>query len=180
MHQNNSNFQIGLDSEQLKSLKASDGKSLADHVALMIGMIGENASLRRAVCLTANEGLHISGYAHPSGNENNNVLCGRLGGLVAIKQIIPKDIDLRTVGKELCQHVVGMAPKRIGGDSDQISKDVDEEECLIHQEFLADNSLLVSDVLAANGIEVVDFKRFECGETVQAVGEPLDMVETCQ
>lgn len=173
-------FQIGLDSEQLKNLKASDGKSLGDHVALMIGTVGENASLRRAVCLKADEGLHVSGYAHPFGNENNNVSCGRLGGLIAIKQTIPKDIDLGVIGKELCQHVVGMAPKRIGRDSDETAKNVDEEESLIHQEFLGDNSLLVRDVLEVNGIEVVDFKRFECGETIQTGGEPLDMVETCQ
>lgn len=50
-----------MDSEQLKSLKSIDGKSLADKLALMIGTVGENASLKRALCIQAGPGIHLTG-----------------------------------------------------------------------------------------------------------------------
>ncbi|KAG5878488.1 hypothetical protein JTB14_010273 [Gonioctena quinquepunctata] len=40
---------ICLDAEQLKNLKAEDGKSLADKLAMAIGTLGENATLKRAM-----------------------------------------------------------------------------------------------------------------------------------
>ena len=38
-----------------------DGKSLADHVALTIGLVGENMVLKRAVLMSACEDMHLSG-----------------------------------------------------------------------------------------------------------------------
>lgn len=172
---------MDLDSNQLKDLKAFDGRSLADHLALMIGTVGENASLKRAFCLKADDSLHIYGYAHPSGNERNSVLLGRVGGIVALSQTaMQNDVDLNQFGKELCQHIVGMNPKKIGTQDDKPAKNTDDEECLIYQEFINDNSMLVKDLLNENGVQISSFKRFECGEDVNPISESLDMVETCQ
>ncbi|CAH1117609.1 unnamed protein product [Phaedon cochleariae] len=171
---------ICLDAEQLKSLKTLDGKSLADQLAMMIGIVGENATLKRALCLKAGNGVQLSGYAHPSGNSNNNILMGRLGGLLAYRVIEPTE-NATEVSKGLCQHIVGMDPKKIGSSTDEPSKNKDDEKCLIHQDYLLDESVTVKDLLSESKLEIVDFKRFECGESSHAVGDqPLEYVETCQ
>ncbi|RZB39868.1 elongation factor Ts, mitochondrial, partial [Asbolus verrucosus] len=171
---------IYLDAEQLKNLPASDGKSLADHLALMIGTVGENASLKRAFCVKVQNDVHLTGYVHPSGS-NSSVLLGKIGGLLALKQLVSKDVDLEKVGKDLCQHVVGMNPKKVGTSLDAPSKDKENEICLIHQEYLLDDNVTVREVLDENQLEIVDFKRFECGEdTNQSVDQPLEFIETCQ
>ncbi|KAF5288624.1 hypothetical protein FQR65_LT11995 [Abscondita terminalis] len=173
---------IGLDSDQLRQLPTTNGKPLADELALMIGSLGENATLRRALCLKVDDNVHLSAYAHPSGIERDNVVLGKFGGLVAIRQKISKDVDLQVLGKNLCQHVVGMDPKKIGTDSDKPAPNPDDETCLIHQEYIIDNNATVSDVLEEHGIEVIDFKRFECGEDLcrDFNEKPLSAVETCQ
>lgn len=45
----------------MKSLKANDGKSLADKLALMIGNVGENASLKRALGIKVDNGFYLTG-----------------------------------------------------------------------------------------------------------------------
>ncbi|XP_072390062.1 elongation factor Ts, mitochondrial [Diabrotica undecimpunctata] len=177
---NQINTKICLDSEQLKNLKATDGKSLADRLALMIGTVGENASLKRALCIRAGDGIHLTGYAHPSGSISNNVQLGRLGGLVAYKALEHNETTSE-ISRGLCQHIVGMYPTKIGSPDDKPSTNKEEESCLIHQDYLLDDTVTVDEVLKEHNIEVVDFKRFECGETSKARGDqPLEYVETCQ
>lgn len=171
---------ICLDAEQLKNLKANDGKSLADKLALMIGTVGENAVLKRALCLKTAKGVHLAGYAHPSGNASDNIMIGRLAGLMAYRPLEPSEA-VNSVSKGICQHIVGMHPKKIGTSDDEPAKNKDEETCLIHQEYLLGDGISVKEVLAENKIEILDFKRFECGESDRALGDqPLEFVETCQ
>lgn len=74
-----------------------------------------------------------------------------------------------------------MDPKKIGTPDEEPSKNKEDEICLIHQEYLLDESITVKEVLEENKLEIVDFKRFECGETISNVGDqPLEFVETCQ
>ncbi|XP_030761156.1 elongation factor Ts, mitochondrial [Sitophilus oryzae] len=172
---------IGLDSEQFRALKTKDDKTLADKLALVIGSVGENATLKRAVCLKVNNDVSLEGYAHPSGKSRNNVLLGRLGGIVAIKSQNNSQENLEEIAKGLCQHVVGMAPKRIGNPEGEPAENKDEEDCLIFQEYLLEDGVKIKDFLEENQVEVVDFKRFECGETLEVVGDqPLELLETCQ
>nr|XP_023012075.1 elongation factor Ts, mitochondrial isoform X2 [Leptinotarsa decemlineata] len=171
---------ICLDAEQLKNLKAADGKLLADKLALAIGTLGENATLKRALCLKAGNGIHLSAYAHPSGSASDKVLLGRLGGLLAYKAAESTENTIE-LGKGICQHIVGMDPKKIGTPTDEPAKNKDEESCLIHQEYLLDDSITVKDILEEHKLEIIDFKRFECGENMNAIGDqPLEYVETCQ
>lgn len=167
----------------MKNLKNREGASLSDKVALMIGTVGENATLRRGFCLKATEpSIHLYAYAHPSGTINNSVLLGRVAGIVALRQVVPRDdVSLDEVGRGLCQHIVGMNPKRIGSSDDEPAQESDDEECLIHQEYLDDQTVTVKEILEESGVEVVDFKRFECGEVVNApMEQPLELIETCQ
>ncbi|XP_056635685.1 elongation factor Ts, mitochondrial [Diorhabda sublineata] len=174
------NTKIFLDSEQLKQLKTPDGKILADRLALMIGTVGENAILKRAMCLKVGNGVYLTGYAHPSGTTIDNIQLGRLGGLLAYK-VLEKNETTIEVARGICQHIVGMRPTKLGCITDKPNVNKEEETCLIHQEYLLDDTLTVNDVLNLHNIEIVDFKRFECGESAKAVGDqPLEYVETCQ
>ncbi|CAG9768454.1 unnamed protein product [Ceutorhynchus assimilis] len=163
----NSITKVGLDADQLKTLKASDGKSLADKLALMIGTVGENASLKRAIGIRVNNGIYLTGYAHPSGKATSNILLGRIGSLLAIKNLNPENPKIEELAKGICQHVVGLAPKAIGHIDAKPAENKEEETNLIHQEYLLDDSLTVKELLEENQLEVVDFRRFECGENVE-------------
>lgn len=148
----------------------------------MIGTVGENATLRRGFSLKTNtDNISLYAYAHPSGNQKGNVLLGRIAGVVALRQIAPKETDLDSIGKGLCQHIVGMNPKKIGSSlDDKPAKDSDDEMCLIYQEFIENPEFTVQEVLEENGVEVVDFKRFECGENLEEDEQPLELRQTCQ
>lgn len=170
---------MGLDAEQLKSLPASDGKPLADHLALMIGNVGENATLRRAICFKGDTGVRLTGYVHPSSNQTSPIMLGKFGALLAYKSDRNETTD--KISRQICQHVVGMNPKKVGCEKDKPNKNNDEETCLIYQDFVMDESTKVGEVLKEYGIEVVDFKRVECGDHEDiGIGQPLEHVETCQ
>lgn len=142
----------------------SDGKTLGDHLALLIGTVGENASLKRALCFKTNNELKLYGYAHPALNtlENNITQYGRYGAIVAFRT----KYDNEELKKNLCQHIVGMNPNKIGEyGKDEPCNDKDNEKCLIYQEYLLDPELTVGDILKNHEIEIIDYQRYECGET---------------
>lgn len=169
---------VGLNSEALKQIKLADGKSLGDHLALMIGTVGENASLNRAICYKAPENINLIGYVHPAPIEevpSDVPQFGKYGSILAYKQTA-SDSNAE-VAKKVCQHVVGMKPTRIGDKSrDEPAKDKDEETCLIFQEYLADPSYTVAEVLEENNVEIADFQRFECGEKAKTEDENVRAV----
>lgn len=141
----------------------------------MIGTVGENASLRRAICFKSDPDILLSGYTHPALPNQTEVttIVGKFGALFAYKSQ-NKDESIQILGKNLCQHVVGMNPERIGSISEEAEANNDEEKCLIHQDYILDESIKVKEVLEENGIEVVDFKRFECGEQEEKVEQNVD------
>lgn len=73
-----------------------------------------------------------------------------------------------------------MNPKKIGDvKKDTPNTNKDEETCLIFQDFVVDEDLKVAEVLNEYDMEIIKFKRMECGEQdLHAI--PLDQVETCQ
>jgi len=96
-------------------LPGEDGKLLSDHVALLIGSVGENIALRRAYCFQASNGILVAGYTHPTPQNANKTLFGKYGALVAFRQTLPGSTEHETVaklpveqlGKLLCQHIIG-------------------------------------------------------------------------
>ncbi|XP_075992641.1 elongation factor Ts, mitochondrial isoform X3 [Anticarsia gemmatalis] len=172
-----------LDGEQLGNLTAEGGKKLSESLALFIGSVGENAILRRAECWKANNNdVRIAGYTHPAPATPADYTAGKYGALVAYKQAG----DTEDIGKQLCQHIVGMAPQKIGNkEKDEPAKNADDETCLIYQEYLLDPSYTVEEVLEQNKVEIIDYVRFSCGELVEAnmpgvEKQPLDTVQTLQ
>ncbi|XP_058814446.1 elongation factor Ts, mitochondrial isoform X1 [Topomyia yanbarensis] len=169
---------VGLNGEALKQIVMDDGKSLGDHLALMIGTVGENASLSRAICFKAPETIKLTGYVHPAPIEDipsDIPQYGKYGSILAFKNTSSDSNG--EVAKKLCQHVVGMKPDRIGDRSrDEPAKEKDDETCLIYQEYLADPNYTVGEVMEANSIEVVDFQRYECGEKSKTEDENVRAV----
>ncbi|CAH0602913.1 unnamed protein product [Chrysodeixis includens] len=172
-----------LDSEQLANLSTENGKKLSEMLALFIGSVGENAVLRRAECWKANnDSVKIAGYTHPAPAAPAEYSAGKYGALLAYKQ----GDDTIDVGRQLCQHIVGMNPKKIGNkEKDHPAKNVDDETTLIFQEYLLDPSYTVEEVLDQNKVELLEYKRFSCGEAIEnnlpgIEKQPLDTVQTLQ
>lgn len=137
-------------------------------MALIIGKVGENASLRRATCFKVTNSVTLASFAHPSAlkadaSTENIVQLGKFGALVALHDT-NGNLEAQ---RNLCQHIVGMNPSKIGvPDVDKPAEVKDDEQCLLFQEYLLEPSMSVSEVLTESQIEVVQFKRFECGEVL--------------
>ena len=161
--------------EAISKLYADDGKSLSDHSALTIGLIGENINIRRALCMSVQPGVHLYGCIHPTSVNPVSSLFGRYGAFVVLKSDKKKNI----LGMQLCQHIIGMNPTKIGDAKvDQPHDNVDDEPVMLYQEFLFDPSISIQQLLQNEQTEILDFVRFEMGETLEDRQE-LDSVETC-
>ncbi|KAK3921870.1 Elongation factor Ts, mitochondrial [Frankliniella fusca] len=157
-----------LDGKSLAGLAAPDGKTLADHVALHIGLLGENMILKRGVLVSANENVILSGNSHPAPQDPNNPLIGKYGAILAFQSKASQSSsgEIQKIGKQLCQHVIGMNPKAVGDpEQDKPQENADDESNMIYQEYILDPEIKVQEVLNENNITVVDFVRFEVGES---------------
>ncbi|KAL1124014.1 hypothetical protein AAG570_001784 [Ranatra chinensis] len=161
-----------LDSAQMRCITANDGKPLVDHVAMAISSLGENLNLRRAIFLKSSGTTQLAGFTHPSPkNPDPATLMGKYGALVSYRAS-SHDSQIQEVAKQICQHIVGMNPVKIGvSGTDEPVENKDEETVMLHQDFLLDPSVTVGQLLTDMGIEIVDFVRFECGEPLNAEEE---------
>lgn len=155
-----------------------NGKSLGDELALMIGSVGENATLRRATCFKSTESITLFGITHPQAEATGNIHLGKYGSIVAYKSTGCDPVESVAIQRNICQHIIGMNPSKVGSaDIDKPNEDKDEEKCLIHQEYLLDPTITVGELFTENGIEIVDFNRFECGETVSTSEENFNLAK---
>lgn len=166
-----------MNAEQINCLPWEDqvGKTLADYVALNIGTLGENMSIRRSVCFIPGEEVLLSSYVHSTGDLVAGEKCqsGKYSSLLAYRVVAPSfeaHQNLQLFGQQLCQHIVGMNPSCIGSTEEDppTEETKDDENRMLFQEYLLDPLLTVGDVLAQNGVEIVDFARFQCGESLES------------
>jgi len=167
---------IDFEAENLKAILGPNGKSLADELALLIGSVGENATLRRATCIKTTDPISLVGVTHPTElNTSNEVYLGKYGSIVAYKSTGDLD-ESGELQKNVCQHIIGMNPSKVGiSDVDKPNENKDEENCLIYQEYLMDPSITVGELFAENSLEIVDFNRFECGENIKTNEENFNL-----
>ena len=110
----------------------------------------------------------------PVSNLHGTCALGKYGSLVLYEAVVSKMssmsdgiVSLDELGRRLCQHIVGMNPHSIGSVEDEVPPgDPAEETRLIFQEYMLDTTLTVQEVLQECGASVLDFVRFECGETL--------------
>lgn len=97
-------------------LSGAEGKSLADHVAMTIGNLGENVTLRRATCLnTRDTGLNIIGLTHPSTTTGSHFHSGKYGSLIIYRRLQDNEkinqnsmeTSSDEILRQMCQHVIG-------------------------------------------------------------------------
>ncbi|XP_054882844.1 elongation factor Ts, mitochondrial [Poeciliopsis prolifica] len=151
-----------LSGDELNVLSVGEGCSLADRVALTIGRLGENMSLKRAVTVGVPAEWHIGSYVHGNVSGQTEVTMGRYGALVVFQG--GKDEERHTLGRKLGQHVVGEAPLSLGNMDDLPCGE--SETRLLPQTFLGDPSRTVAEFLRGQQARVLDFVRFQCGETL--------------
>ncbi|XP_077583141.1 elongation factor Ts, mitochondrial [Stigmatopora nigra] len=169
-HQNKSQSRTGyikslLASDELSKLSMSDGAPLADQVALNIGRLGENMSVRRAVTISFPTEWHIGSYVHGGMASQTQMAMGRYGALVVFQG--GKEEERGILGRKLGQHVVGEAPTLLGNMDDLPCGE--SETRLLPQTFLGDPSRTVAQFLKGQEARVLDFVRFQCGETISEV-----------
>ncbi|XP_037090622.1 elongation factor Ts, mitochondrial-like [Pollicipes pollicipes] len=176
---------------ELATVAGADGRSLPDRVALAIGQLGENVTLGRAAVVRAGPATHLASYVHP-GQERDRagVHVGRYAAVVLF-EMFDSGKDVLTphrFGRNLCQHIVGMAPLSLGdprppaeadgsteapadgatGSGSGSDSDGKVETRLLDQEFLVEPDVTVRELLAEHNARVIDFARMECGETAAA------------
>lgn len=156
--------------ESLKNLVGSNNKKLADEMALMIGSVGENASLKRAVCFKVPESVQLIGMSYPSTTnsilKDNEVQSGSIAAILGVRSPTEITDELK---KNLCLQVIGSNPLKVGNkEHDKPVKDADDETCLIYQEYLFDTSIKVGQLLEERQIEIVDYQRYKCGENIDS------------
>lgn len=124
-------------------------------------------TLKRAAWVKVPSGFYVGSYVHgvmPSPSLHNLVL-GKYGALVVCET--PEPIrNLEEVGRRLGQHVVGMAPLSVGSLDDEPGGDT--ETRMLPQPYLLDPSITLGQYVQPQGVTVVDFVRFECGEGEEA------------
>lgn len=165
-HQNKAQSKVGyvksvLSSDELCKLSADEGTSLADRVALTIGRLGENMSIKRAVSLSIPAEWDVGSYIHGGVSNQTEVAMGRYGALVVFQG--GKEGEQHTLGRKLGQHIVGEAPSVLGNMDDLPCGE--SETRLLPQTFLGDPSRTVAQFLRGQQARVLDFVRFQCGES---------------
>uniref|UniRef100_T1JEJ1 Elongation factor Ts, mitochondrial n=1 Tax=Strigamia maritima TaxID=126957 RepID=T1JEJ1_STRMM len=156
----------------LSNLKTIDGEhTLADLIAWHVNLLGENIALKRAVCWCVRDEMQISGYIHPPFLHKTGVLMGKFGSLVCYRKLpepaLTVDVTLNDVGSMLAKQIVGMNPESIGNkEEDKPSEDEDSETKLIFQPMITDTDQIVGEFLDQNGVQVIDYIRFHCGESL--------------
>lgn len=152
-----------LEGSDLTKLSVGEGVSLADQVALTIGRLGENMSVKRAVMLGVPAGWHIGSYVHGDVSGHTDMALGRYGALVVFQG--GKEESRQVLGRKLSQHVVGEEPKTLGNMEDIPCGE--SETRLLPQVFLMDSSRTVAQFLLGQEARVLDFVRFQCGELTE-------------
>ncbi|CAK6955649.1 elongation factor Ts%2C mitochondrial [Scomber scombrus] len=159
--------QTSLAADELNKLSVGEGPSLADQLALTIGRLGENMSLKRAVTVGIPAEWHIGSYVHGGVSGQTEVAMGRYGALVVFQG--GKQGEQETLGRKLGQHIVGEAPVSLGNMDDLPCGE--SETRLLPQTFLGDPSRTVAQFLRGQQARVLDFVRFQCGETASDAAE---------
>jgi elongation factor Ts len=153
------------------SLNSSDAiKTVQESILEKMVKLGENIQLRRIEMLSeAEESGVVNGYVHSVDSKHG---LGRIGGLVSLKSRTILEPDQRQeillFAKKLAQHIVGFNPMSI-----RSQEGVEGDSVLMNQSFLMGGGT-ISQVLEneasrlkLQGIEIMNFKRMECGEGIE-------------
>ena len=151
--------------ETLASVKTvTDTKILADLVAEYVGHLSENISITRACTMDATKGLicsYVYNNLHPPGQEV------AMGTYATLLHLLPKELEefdsadaAVALGRQLCQHIVGMNPQAV-----DVGSEVNESQALLYQDYLLDSGVTVGTLLQRSSAQVTHFVRYALGES---------------
>ena len=160
-------FREVLLTHKLNELKLSNSeKTVNNSVLQAVGRLGERIMLKRALTITTERDSVIGSYVHGPFTFNiDGCQMGKFAAMVALKSTNTSNEyeKLVTFATSLSQHIVGMNPSCISGDSLANSESIDKEEILEEQNFLLDETVIVKELLSMKSVSIVDFVRMECG-----------------
>uniref|UniRef100_A0A8C9DRW5 Elongation factor Ts, mitochondrial n=1 Tax=Prolemur simus TaxID=1328070 RepID=A0A8C9DRW5_PROSS len=132
-----------------------------------IGKLGENMTLKRAAWVKVPSGFYVGSYVHGAMHSPSlhNLVLGKYGALVVCETSEQK-ANLEDLGRRLGQHVVGMAPLSVGSLDDEPGGEAETK--MLSQPYLLDPSITLGQYVQPQGVSVIDFVRFECGEGEEA------------
>lgn len=122
-------LRVGGDLAALKAAAYPDGvRTVEGELTNLIATIGENMTLRRAVCLSVDEGV-VASYMHNSAAPG----LGKIGVLVGMKSAAEPDA-LQQLGKQVAMHVAASSPQAV------TAKDIDVETVEKEREILREQA----------------------------------------
>ncbi|CAJ0577079.1 unnamed protein product, partial [Mesorhabditis spiculigera] len=155
----------------VETVKSDDGKTLKEIVAMAVGRLGENISMRRVEAYYAPEGSVLYGGSHPKEGTDEYPM-GRFVSVVAIARAPSAQFPTERLANQLCQHIIGMRSETLGTPAVQ-SKDTKKEEAttnidaeetqLLRQAFMLNPSQTVYEYVTGHHAKVLDFARAELG-----------------
>ncbi|KJH49121.1 hypothetical protein DICVIV_04751 [Dictyocaulus viviparus] len=100
--------------QDLDSFSDPNYKSLREIIAMTVGELGENISVRSMVALYAPEGASLYSSAHPK-DGSDAVDMGRYVSVVALRRCENKELfPTEKLANQLCQHIIGMRCDTLG------------------------------------------------------------------
>eukprot|EP01132_Coremiostelium_polycephalum_P002955 gene2955-3688_t len=157
--------------EEVKAL-VMDGITIQEHIAELIGKMGENIRLSGYQTVT---GAHVVPYLHTG---------SKLAVLVALAHAPAEQVTV--VGKNIAMHIAALKPLAIDAEH-SLMDTCEQEDCcedmnpctdqflqekvLLHQPFVKDSSITVKQYLESvdKDCTIVDFARVEVGEEEKGV-----------
>jgi len=145
----------------LQQLRVPDlGLTIEEYTVGLVGKIGENIKLKKALAIATGKDNIIGASSHGNGSTTyNNVHMGTYCAAVVLKPLNPAaaadSSHTSSLARSLSQHVIGMNPKCLDR-----TEDIAEEDTLLCQEFLLDDSKRIGDLVKEAGVEIVDFVRY--------------------
>ncbi|XP_053313679.1 elongation factor Ts, mitochondrial [Spea bombifrons] len=168
--QNLSSYLKGfLSADELLQMK-TDETLIKDQLAMAIGKLGENMTVKRAAWVMTPSNIFIGSYMHGTLPVDvaslSNMMFGKYGALVLYQAADSSaKSSISELGRRLGQHVVGMSPLSVGSIEDESSGEM--ETRMLAQPYLLEPSLTVGQYVQPRGVQVLDFVRFECGEETE-------------
>ncbi|KRZ06545.1 Elongation factor Ts, mitochondrial [Trichinella zimbabwensis] len=159
-------------------------KPVKELMATSMVHFGEKINLRRSTVLTVTDEIFLINYAHPRhSTDDEKILLGQYGAIVAFQtaNTVLDEEEKKLIGKQLCQHIVGMNPTSIGdcnavsneksentenskmqcknNENDIEEEDVDDAESFQRTELNNETELMRQSFLLAPNMTVADYAK---------------------
>ena len=163
----------------IADLPYGDGQSVEEARVSLVQKIGENIQIRRVEVL---EGANIASYRH---GLRIGVVVSYEGGseetgkslAMHIAAFNPVAVDDESVDADLLareKDIIDAKARESGKPDNIVEKMIEgglrkylDEVTLLRQQYVMDNDKKVGDVLKAEGVKVLGFKRLEVGEGIE-------------